>query len=81
VAEKVMSDIGGFPPLRGQDIAPPSIEIARRGLRALFEPGIVVTHNPSRPSSQSALNNIKALGYIMKHYGVRRFLFGGDSAI
>lgn len=80
VPEKTFREIGGFPPIRMHDIVGPATEIARRNQRCVFEPGIAATHNSDGALSNQQKHMLSAAGYLIRRYGLRRFLFGGDNA-
>ncbi len=81
ISHRMLANIGGFPPIRFHEAQGVGIEVARRGFTTLFDPRLEAVHQHGGGSpTNRTMDTLKANAYLIKRYGLGRFLFGGDRA-
>lgn len=70
-----LRDAGGFTPMRFHDVQGLAIGLAANGLTCRFDPNISVTHLDLGDHTGLARKQLQASRYLIKQYGLSRFLF------
>ncbi len=78
--DSTLRDVGGFPKNRTPDSQGLAIAAARLGLHSVFTPNIRVRHHLDNTRSNQLKHCVGATGYLIRTYGLGRFLFGGNTA-